>query len=114
MLDQLVRLCAADDVDEGAGHRVSIPGREDLAVFKVNGEFFVTDDLCTHATASLSEDGYIEGHVIECTWHQGKFDLRTGQVLAPPCVRPLRVYTPVILDDGIYIKAEGLLPRSLL
>jgi hypothetical protein len=35
-----------------------------LAVFNVDGEFYVTDDACTHGPGSLSE-GYLEGDVIE-------------------------------------------------
>jgi nitrite reductase/ring-hydroxylating ferredoxin subunit len=108
MGEDLIRLCSMDEVEEGTGLRVPIPGREDLAVFKVEDRYFVTDDLCTHSTASLSEDGYIEGFVLECTWHQGKFDLRTGEVLAAPCTRPLRTYTPVIKEGTIYVAADSL------
>lgn len=108
MAEELVRLCAVDEVDEGGARRVPIPGRDDVAVFKICGEIYVTDDLCTHATASLSEDGLLDGHVIECTWHQGKYDVRTGAVMAPPCVRPLRTYTPVIQDNAVHVTAASL------
>ena len=51
-----------------------------LAVFNVGGEFFVTDDLCTHGPGSLSE-GYLEDDVIECNFHNGQFNVRTGEVV---------------------------------
>jgi nitrite reductase/ring-hydroxylating ferredoxin subunit len=108
MAGDLIRLCSTNDVEDGAGFRVAIHGREDLAVFRVGDQYFVTDDLCTHNTASLSEDGFIEGFVLECTWHQGKFDLRTGEVLAAPCTRALRTYEPIIRDGAIYVCADSL------
>jgi nitrite reductase/ring-hydroxylating ferredoxin subunit len=52
-----------------------------LAVFNQNGELFVTDDACTHAPGSLSE-GFIEGEVVECNFHNGQFNIKTGEVVA--------------------------------
>lgn len=107
-MDELVMLCSVDEVEEGQPKRVAIPDRNDVAVYKILGEIYVTDDLCTHATASLSDDGILDGHVIECSWHQGKFDVRTGAAIAPPCVQPLRTYPTVIRDNAIYVTTAAL------
>lgn len=90
-------LCAAADVAPGTALKVEI---EDLAlaVFNVAGEFFVTDDLCTHGPGSLSE-GYIEGDIVECNFHNGQFNIRTGEVVSPPCMVPIKTY-PVALIEG--------------
>jgi len=92
-----IELCSTDDVALGAALKVEI---EDLtlAVFNVGGEFFVTDDLCTHGPGSLSE-GYLEDDVIECNFHNGQFNVRTGEVVSPPCMVPVKIY-PVIVVDG--------------
>ena len=70
-----IELCNTSDVDVGGALRVE---KDDLilAVFNVDGEFFVTDDACTHGPGSLSE-GYIDGDVIECNFHNGQFDIKT-------------------------------------
>ena len=49
-----IELCNASDVEVGAVLKVE---RDDLtlAVFNVDGEFFVTDNECTHGAASLAE-----------------------------------------------------------
>jgi biphenyl 2,3-dioxygenase ferredoxin subunit len=90
-------LCAAADVAPGTALKVEI---EDLAlaVFNVAGEFFVTDDRCTHGPGSLSE-GYIEGDIVECNFHNGQFNIRTGEVVSPPCMAPIKTY-PVALIEG--------------
>jgi nitrite reductase/ring-hydroxylating ferredoxin subunit len=92
-----IELCSASDVAPGAALRVERDERT-LAVFNVDGEFFVTDDACTHGPGSLSE-GYIEGDVVECNFHNGQFNIRTGEVVSPPCMVPVRTY-PVLVEAG--------------
>jgi len=92
-----IALCSTDDVAPGAALKVET-GDLTLAVFNVGGEFFVTDDLCTHGPGSLSE-GYIEDDVVECNFHNGQFNIRTGAVVSPPCMVPIKTY-PVFVVDG--------------
>jgi biphenyl 2,3-dioxygenase ferredoxin subunit len=88
-------------VEPGAALRVERGGLT-LAVFNVEGEFFVTDDACTHGPGSLSE-GYIEGDVVECNFHNGQFNIKTGQVVAPPCMLPVRTYRTLVEDGKVFI-----------
>ena len=96
-MSEKIELCAASDVAPGAAVRVE-RGQLALAVFNVDGEFFVTDDACTHGPGSLSE-GYIEGDIVECNFHNGQFNIKTGEVVAPPCMVPVKTYR-VVLEDG--------------
>jgi biphenyl 2,3-dioxygenase ferredoxin subunit len=93
---QLV-LCDTADVAAGTAIKVERDGLE-LAVFNIDGEFHVTDDQCTHGPGSLSE-GYIDGDIVECNFHQGQFNIRTGEVVLPPCFVPVKTY-PVVVRDG--------------
>ncbi len=70
----------------------------ELAVFQVDGNYYVTQDHCTHGPGSLSE-GYLEGSEIECPFHQGRFDVITGEPTLPPCTIRLRTWA-VILREG--------------
>ena len=74
-----------------------------LAVFNVNGEFYVTDDTCTHGPGSLSE-GYIPDDVVECDFHNGAFNIKTGEVVAPPCIVPLKTYPAIVEDGNVFIE----------
>ena len=82
----------ADDV-------VALPveGRE-LALYGVDGDVFVTDNICTHGHARLC-DGFLDGAEIECPLHQGKFDVRTGKAMCAPLTVDLRSY-PVKIENG--------------
>ena len=92
-----IELCSAAEVEAGTALRVE-SGELALAVFNIEGEFYVIDDQCTHGPGSLSE-GYIDGDVIECNFHNGQFNIRTGEVVAPPCMVPVKTY-PVVVEDG--------------
>ena len=97
-MSELILLCKTEDVQEGVPVAVEMEGLPALAVFNVSGEYFVTEDLCSHGNAKLS-DGYQDGEVIECPFHGGAFCIKTGAASALPCVAPIRTY-PVIIQDG--------------
>jgi len=97
-----VKLCSADEVAPGSAIRVEAADLV-LAVFNVAGQFYVTDDACTHGPGSLSE-GYIEDDVVECNFHNGQFNIRTGEVVSPPCMVPVKTYPTVIEDGSVYIE----------
>jgi nitrite reductase/ring-hydroxylating ferredoxin subunit len=93
-------LCAASDVPPGTARQVKL-GDITLAVFNLDGDFYATDDTCTHGFASLSE-GHIEDGIIECPWHRGAFDIRTGEPREHPCTTPLRTYQVTLRDGEVW------------
>lgn len=98
----LIDVCAVSDVPEGEVRKVEAEGLT-LAVFNVGGEFFVTEDHCTHGPGSLSE-GWLSGYEIECDFHQGCFDVRTGEVTSPPPMIPVKTYAVVLDADRVRIE----------
>ena len=97
----LVRVCSQSDVAPGTAKAFAV-GAHTLAVYNLDGTFYITDDECTHAAASLA-DGFIDGDVIECCLHQGSFRIPTGEVVQPPCEVPLRTYKVVVSGDDILV-----------
>jgi nitrite reductase/ring-hydroxylating ferredoxin subunit len=97
-----IELCRVAEVEPGNALRVE-RGELTLAVFNLAGEFFVTDDACTHGPGSLSE-GYIEGDVVECNFHNGQFNIKTGEVVAPPCMVPVKTYRTLVEDGKVFIE----------
>ena len=110
MEGDLQRVGAVSDLAPGNMRRVFANDGRAIAIYNVDGEIFATDNACTHGASSLSEEGYLEGHIIECGFHAGAFDIRTGEVIQEPCVVPLRTYRVVVVDEAIYIDVtrEGL------
>jgi len=100
----LIRVCPTDEVPEGGALKVE---RDNLvvAVFNLGGRFFVTDDACTHGPGSLSE-GFIDGDVVECNFHNGQFDIKTGEVVAPPCMVPVKTYAATVEGGVVFIDVD--------
>jgi naphthalene 1,2-dioxygenase system ferredoxin subunit len=86
-------LLAADDLPPGAMHRVTV-GDLDILLAHTPAGIVATDDRCPHMSAPLSI-GELDGCVVACPLHEGRFDLCTGD--------PVRMPTTGGLDpDGVY------------
>jgi nitrite reductase/ring-hydroxylating ferredoxin subunit len=99
----MLSLCPTSEVPEGGALKVERDGLI-LAVFNLGNHFYVTDDTCTHGPGSLSE-GDVDGDIVECNFHGGCFNIKTGAVEAPPCMVPLRTYKAQVLDGQVCIEA---------
>lgn len=103
MASEWIRVCTVDDVSEDEPHCIEMSDGKKVAVYKVEDEYFSTDDLCTHGNASLSE-GWQEGGRIECPFHGGAFHIKTGEPANYPCVKPLRTYAVKVEAGEVYIE----------
>jgi 3-phenylpropionate/trans-cinnamate dioxygenase ferredoxin subunit len=99
--DQWHHVCGiADLVDNSA---LTLPVQPPVAIYRVNGSFYATDDTCTHATFSLA-NGYVdEDCTVECDLHLAKFCIKTGQVLKGPAAVALAIYPVRIDDHAVYV-----------
>lgn len=102
-----VGVCPVADVSEDTAKKVDIEGYPSVALFKVDGQLYATADLCTHGAASLSE-GFVEKGIVECPFHSGTFDIRTGQALTFPCTEAISTYPVQVQDGEILIWLDGL------
>jgi 3-phenylpropionate/trans-cinnamate dioxygenase ferredoxin component len=72
---------------------------------RTGGEIYALDGLCTHEAAHLS-DGLVNGHVLECPKHSGRFDVRNGRALRVPARIALRSYRTRIASGVICIEID--------
>jgi len=75
--------------------RVQVNGTA-VVLVRVADEVFAVSASCTHEDAQL-DDGFIEDCAIECPRHGALFDLKTGEALSLPAVKPLQTF-PVRVD----------------
>ena len=97
-----IDVAAEADLFEGAGIAVT-PEGQDIALFKLeDGSVYAINNLCSHGNAKLC-DGFVEGHHVECPFHQALFDVRDGTVSCGPATEPVKSW-PVKIEDGrIYL-----------
>jgi naphthalene 1,2-dioxygenase system ferredoxin subunit len=96
-MNNWIDVAAQADLFDGAGVAVNADGR-DIALFSVEGEVFAIDNLCSHGDARLC-DGFVEGHQVECPYHQAMFNLRDGTVNCGPATKPVKSW-PVKIEGG--------------
>lgn len=102
---QWVRVASLAQLAEGRPLLVTLD-EVDLAVYRVGEQVFATDDLCSHAHASLSE-GEQAGFIITCPRHGGQFDIRTGQAVHMPAFAPIRTYPVKVEDGSVWVEVDG-------
>ena len=100
-----VKLFLASELEVNEIRQVELDGREPIAIYNLDGEYFATDDTCTHGNASMAE-GDIDGSEVYCPFHMGAFDIRTGEATVAPCSVPLKTYEVVIEDGYLFILME--------
>ncbi len=78
-------------------------GNQYIAIYRVDGKFYATDDICTHEFASLCE-GFIDGDIVECPLHAGQFHIPTGKAMSPPVTEDLKTFAVKVEGDDIYVE----------
>jgi p-cumate 2,3-dioxygenase ferredoxin subunit len=100
-----IEVCRVEDVPEGQVRRFAVGSIEAaIAIARVDGRFYTFEDRCTHGQASLAEEGDLTGYTIECGWHAGQFDIRTGEAIAAPCMIDLQIYETSLVDGRLFVK----------
>lgn len=82
------------DLPEGALRRVTF-GDVDVLLAHTSAGIAAVDDRCPHMAAPLSL-GELDGCVVACPLHSGRFDLSTGDPVQMPT-------TGGLLPDGVYV-----------
>ena len=101
-----IDVAAEADLFEGAGIAVA-PEGQDIAIFKLeDGGVHAINNLCSHGNAKLCE-GFVEGHHVECPFHQALFDVRDGSVGCGPATEPVKSW-PVKIEGGrVYLNLQA-------
>ncbi len=101
---EFVKVAQVTDVPAGEAKLVRV-GDQFVALYNCNGEFYATDDTCTHAEASLSE-GFLQGCEIECPLHGGRFDVRSGKATWSPAFVPVPTYEVRVEGSDVLVATE--------
>ena len=97
----------AGDIPEGALATTKL-GTKEVLLAKVAGKIYAIDNACGHSGYPLDK-GKLDGYVVTCRWHDAKFDVRSGAVLAVEReMKPINRYRVVQADDGTVKIGEEL------
>ena len=75
----------------------------DVAIFKIDDEFFAIEDVCSHDGTEIAS-GELDGDEIICPRHGARFCVKTGAVKSAPAYEDIHSYPVRIVDGMVQIK----------
>ena len=100
---QKVKVATVAEVPEGGLKKIEVDG-EPVALFKIDGQVFATSNICTHAGCELDHNHAMHGEVVECTCHGSQFSVKTGEVVLPPAIEPLKTFKVSIEGEEVFVE----------
>ena len=91
----------ASEVDEVLPLAVEV-GEHFISLYKIEGRFYATANICSHEDALLSE-GYIDDDEVVCPIHQARFHIPTGRVLCAPATEDIAVYPVRVMENRVLV-----------
>lgn len=96
-------VCAVDEMEDGESRKIYLAGQQ-VAVFKINGNFYAINNRCSHARGPLAEgDISHEDCTVVCPWHYAKFSIETGQVVDGIASAPVAAYQVDVRDGVVWV-----------
>lgn len=74
----------------------------DVAVFKLDGQLYAIEDVCTHDGAEIAS-GELDGDEIVCPRHGARFCIKTGEVKCAPAYENLATFPVRVVDGRIQV-----------
>lgn len=103
MSGEWVPVCGTGDIEVDDVIRFN-HGSRTFAVYRVGKDrYCATDGMCTHEDAHLA-DGFVDGGIIECPKHNGRFDICSGAPKGVPVTVALRTYPVRIDGDRVFLE----------
>jgi 3-phenylpropionate/trans-cinnamate dioxygenase ferredoxin subunit len=74
----------------------------DVAIFKIDGQCYAIEDVCTHDGAEIAS-GELDGDEIVCPRHGARFCVQTGAVKCAPAYEDLATFPVRIVEGRIQV-----------
>ena len=96
------KIATKKDLPNGKMKEFHLSGKT-IVIANTDGEYLAFDGVCTHEHCALA-GGYLDGYTLTCYCHGGQYDIKTGQVLAPPPPSPINIYNLKFEGDDILVE----------
>ena len=103
-MSDFITVATIDEIKIGERMVVEF-GRDWVAIFNVDGQYYAIKDVCTHDDGPLAE-GELTGCIIKCPRHGATFDIRTGKALTPPAYIDVPIFEVNINEKDIQIRKK--------
>ena len=103
MEQNFVKVSKASAIAEGKCKRVRV-GNEDVALWRVRGQFYAIDNVCAHQHFAMLHQGILEDLSVACPMHGWSFSLETGKATVGS--GKVRTYAVKVIGDDVWVEAR--------
>ena len=102
-MSERVVLCRRDELASGEARKFDVHGTS-VALVRIEDDFYVIGDTCSHENYSLSEgEVWSDECELECPRHGSTFDLKTGEPCSLPATMPVPVFEVEVSGDEVAV-----------
>lgn len=98
---EFVTVANIDELKPGECKVVTANGRS-LALYNVDGKFYITDNTCLHRGGPLG-DGVLDGQIVTCPWHDWQFNVVNGKNLQDEQIH-LKTFEVAVNGEQVRVK----------
>lgn len=95
-----VSVARLSDLPDGA---MKIVFNDLVVVANAEGRLHAFGNVCPHAAGPIGE-GWLEGRVVECPWHNGQWDITTGKALTELATADIPVFEVRVVGDDVEVR----------
>jgi nitrite reductase/ring-hydroxylating ferredoxin subunit len=95
-----VSVARLSEVPDGA---MKIAFNDLVVVANALGRLHAFGNVCPHAEGPIGE-GWLDGCVVECPWHNGQWDITTGKALTELATADIPVFEVRVVGDDIEVR----------
>ncbi|HEX3990449.1 MAG TPA: Rieske 2Fe-2S domain-containing protein [Acetobacteraceae bacterium] len=95
-----VRIASLSEIPDGV---MKIVFNDLVVVANTAGRLHAFGNVCPHAAGPIGE-GWLEGCVVECPWHNGQWDITTGKALTELATADIPVFEVRVVGDAIEVR----------
>ncbi|HOJ37311.1 MAG TPA: Rieske 2Fe-2S domain-containing protein [Ignavibacteriales bacterium] len=101
-MEKFIKICQITEIKDKPNKIYIDEFDMEVAVFYVNGNYYVVDNVCPHQHRSILCDGFIDEGFVYCPAHSWEFDLKTGK--RKNGNKGINSYEVMIKDGFLYAK----------
>jgi 3-phenylpropionate/trans-cinnamate dioxygenase ferredoxin subunit len=99
-----IRIASTSEISPGGHKAITIDGTH-IVLFNLDGEYYAIENRCTHQDFPLSE-GFLMDCQITCPLHGAKFNIKTGEVTAPPAFIDVATFVVRVIEDSVEVEVS--------
>ena len=100
---EFVDACRLDELPVGEVTEVRGVGGRRLILIRTAFTVLAFDGYCTHRRAPMGR-AHVEDDKLVCPWHDGSFDLKTGEAVDPPVDTAIESFETRVVDGQVQVR----------